>query len=87
MGGTGIPNSPETLWKLNPFWLTPFPDPDPIPEWLTSFFCTNLDSADIGVVWDSVKAFLRGQFIYLINNIKTSTKASETFILTEAGKE
>lgn len=74
-----FPEAPRHVsWKLNPFWLTVFPDQDPIPKLLKAFFRTNLNSADIGVI--------RGQFIYLINNIKTSTRAWETFILTEAGR-
>lgn len=75
-----LPTTPQHFsWKLNPFWLTLIPDPDPIPELLTSFFLYNIDSADIGMVWDTAKAFLRGQFIHIIQNIKTSIKKGTQF--------
>lgn len=76
--------SRQFSWKPNPFWLTLFPDP--IPELLASFFLSNMDSADIEVVWDAAKAFLRGQFINIIQQIKTNTKAWETLVLGEAGR-
>lgn len=65
-------------WKLNPFWLDLFPTPDPIRERLVYFLKDNLGSTQLGIVWEAVKAFLRGQFITMINSIKSNTKAWET---------
>lgn len=58
-----------------------FLDPDPIPNVFTFFFHHNVDTTDLGVVWDVAKAYLRGQFIY--TNIKTTTKAWERFTSLE----
>lgn len=37
-------------------------DPDPMPAMLTSIFRCNIGTADIAIVWDAAKAYLRGQF-------------------------
>lgn len=51
-------------WKLNPFWLSLFPEPDPIPELITSFLRSTVDSANIGVVWDPPSKGLFERAIY-----------------------
>lgn len=71
-------------WKLIPFLLFLLPGPDPVTDLLTAFFRHNIDTADIGLVWDMAKAYLRGHFIRLIAHIKTDTKSWETFVLSEA---
>lgn len=71
----------KSLWKLNPFWLSLLPDPDPIPELLTSFFRQNIGSTDMAMVWEAAKAYLRGQFIREISHIKTKTKEWKNLVM------
>lgn len=40
--------------------------------------------AELAEVWDASKAYLRGQFIKLINRIKTETKSWEQFVISKA---
>lgn len=62
-------------WKLNSFRMSLFPDADPLPNLITTFFHYNVDTADLGVVWDTAKEYLQGHFIHIITNNKTTTKA------------
>lgn len=74
----------NNLWKLNPFWLTLLPDPDPLPIALISFFKQNVGSTSIDTVWEAAKAFLCGQVIKEILYIKTNTKKWENQLITDA---
>lgn len=60
----------RTLWWVNPFWLTLFPSSDSIPGALIEFIRFNRGSASTAVVWDSLKAFLRGCLIWGLQVLK-----------------
>lgn len=47
-------------------------------ELLKLFIQDNRNSANLSVLWDTTKAYMRGQFIKIINWIKTNMKAWET---------
>lgn len=58
---------PSTLrrapWKLNAFWLNLLPSPSQILQDIVHFWGEQADYLDVGVRWDTFKAFLRGLFI------------------------
>jgi len=60
-------------WRLNPFWLESFPKEDIIPNRVLDFWSLNLGSASIQVVWDALKAYLRGLLIQNISIIKSAS--------------
>lgn len=73
----------RTYWKINPFWLSLFPSPNPIHDSLATFIKLNKSSTAPGIFWDTLKAFLRGQFIKSINTTKTRTSSWEQSVLRE----
>lgn len=82
-----IEGQPKQLyWKINPFWFELFPNPDPVVEAMAHFF-TIQNTVSLGMLCDTLKAFLRGQFIHLISAIKTGIKEWETTVLREAARE
>lgn len=76
------PNPQHKLWKVNPFWLTIFPSSDSIPRALAEFVRFNQNKARPAVVWDALKAHLRGLLTKQINAIKT--KDWENLVMDEA---
>lgn len=58
---------------LNPFWLDLFPKEDFLSVSIESFLSLNVGSASLRVVWDALKAFLRGLLIQKICAIKTAS--------------
>lgn len=80
------PTSHRKLWKVNPFLFTIFPSTDPIPRALVEFVRLNQGMAGPAVVWDALKAHLRGLIIKEINAIKTKTKEGENLVMDEAAR-
>lgn len=64
-------------WKVNPFWLELIGEEEKMMEGLTEFIKINLGSASLGVVWDSLKAYLRGALIQKIAYTKKQSQAEE----------
>lgn len=60
-------------WRLNPFWLTLFPEEHDIFMAVPSYFEVNRDTADPLIVWDAYKAYMRGYLTTAINDIKRNT--------------
>lgn len=71
------------MWRVNPFWLTLFPTPDPIPGELREFLIFNKHYANGAVVWDAIKAFLRGLLIREISGIKKRSREWEDTVRLE----
>lgn len=78
---TGMLGRP--LWKVNPYWLTLFPQVDRTREALWEFLQFNRGSASAVVVWDTLKAFLRGCLIKEIAGIKTRSREWENRVREE----
>lgn len=47
------------LWKISPFWLELMGEPVEVISKLKEFVALNTGTAPVGVVWDTLKAFLR----------------------------
>lgn len=69
--------------KINPFWLSLYLIPDPIQNNLSLFIHLNKPSASPGIFWDTLKAFLCGQFIKTVAAVKTKTRSWEQSVLRE----
>lgn len=78
---TATSNRP--LWKVNPFWLTLLPSTDRTRGALREFLHFNRGSASAAVVWDTLKAFLRGCLIREIAGIKTRSREWESRVRDE----
>lgn len=74
------------LWNFNPFWFNLFPAVDTLFLEIQTFLHHNRGLAKLGVVWDALKAYMRGLIIRQISNIKTATKEWGTLVLSEAKK-
>lgn len=61
-------------WKVNPFWLEIVEDTGTIMDGLAEFIRVNLGTAPLGIVWDSLKAFLRGVPIQKISYAKKQSQ-------------
>lgn len=68
--------SVRPMWRVNPFWLTLLPTPDPIPGELKEFLIFNKQSASGVVVWNAIKAFL-SLLIWEISGIKKRSREWE----------
>ena len=73
----------RSLWKVNPFWLTLLPSPDGTVGLLQEYWQLNRGTAGAGVVWDTLKAFLRGCLIKEISGIKTRSREWEDKVRDE----
>ncbi|XP_044152888.1 zinc finger protein 852-like [Bufo gargarizans] len=58
------------IFKLNPHWMTLIRDLDKINEEIKLFWRDNVNSTHIHMVWDSLKAYLRGIYSYEIRKQK-----------------
>lgn len=65
-------NSGPKLWKVNPIWFNLFPPTDPLTMGIKSFLYYK-GTMFLGVVWDGLKAHVRGLMIKQIF-IKMATK-------------
>lgn len=63
-------------WKLNPFWLT-IVDQKWVQNELHTYFSQNSGSASHHVVWDAMKATLRGVLIQQISRVKARRRRVE----------
>ena len=61
-------------WKMNPLWLQLFSDTESMRMQIQYFLDDNKLSAAPGVVWDTLKAFIRGMCIKEISFIKTRNR-------------
>ena len=61
-------------WKLNPFWFQLFTDLGDMRTQVQYFLDDNKSSAAPGVIWDTLKAFIRGMCIKEISLIKTRNR-------------
>lgn len=68
---------------VNPFWLTLFPSPDGVTCALRDFLQFNRGSASTAVIWNSLKAFLRGCLIREITGIKNHSREWENRVQDE----
>lgn len=64
-------------WKINPFWLELIGEEEKMMEGLSEYISINLGSASLGVVWDSLKAHIRGALIQRIAHVKKQSQAVE----------
>lgn len=71
---------------MNPFWLTLVPSPDGVLGALSEFIQFNRWSASAAVVWDLLKAFLRGCLIREITGIKNRSREWEDRVRDEMRK-
>lgn len=60
-------------WRLNPFWLTLFPEEHDVYTAVPSYFEINNGTADPLIIWDAYKAYMRGYLTASINDIKRNT--------------
>lgn len=73
----------QPLWRVNPFWLTLFLSPGDILGALKEFLRFNRHSASAAVVWNSLKALLRGCLIREITGIKRRSEEWEDSVCAE----
>lgn len=71
-----VSKGPRKTWKLNPFWLN-IVDQKWIQTELTSYFLQNSNSAPHHVIWDAMKATLRGILIQQISRAKAQRRRIE----------
>lgn len=65
------------MWKVNPQWLSLIPESSQIKQLLMGFFGDNKGSSSAMMVWDTMKAYLRGLIIKEISKIKLATRQWE----------
>lgn len=58
------------VWKMNPAWLEIIEGQEVIVGELKEFITFNADTTSRGVMWDALKAYLRGSLIQKVSNIK-----------------
>lgn len=63
-----------------------FPADDPLPKAITTFIQCNQSTAAPGIVWDALKAHLRGLIIKQISAIKSNNREWETLDSAESRK-
>lgn len=71
-------------WALNPAWLEIMGGTEDISGKIEEFIENNQGTASEGVVWDSLKAFLRGVLIQQVAWAKKQSKANSEQIRDEA---
>lgn len=71
-------NRPPTSWRLNPFWLTLFPEEDGLSSNWTQFFKTNEGSASPQIVLETFKKHARMTLTAHINKLKHTSEAAIT---------
>lgn len=76
-------SSGRPLWRVNPFWLTLFPPSDGVPGALREFLTFKTHAVSAAVIWDSLKAFLRGYLIWEITGIKNHSREWEDRVRNE----
>lgn len=64
-------------WSVNPVWLEVIGSMEEISTSLKEFMMCNSGTAAGGVVWDALKAFLRGLLIQQIARVKRKTRMQE----------
>lgn len=64
----------QRIWSLNPIWLEIIGNREEMKARLREFIEHNAGSASEGVVWDSLKAYLRGLLIQQISKVKKQTR-------------
>lgn len=62
---------------MNPMWFEIMGNPDEISAKLNEFIDLNEDTTTKGVMWDALKAYLRGIFIQQVAKIKKSSREWE----------
>lgn len=83
-------NKPPVTWRLNPFWLTLFPEDDDIAADWEQCLAINEGTSTPQIVWDTFKLHARMTLTTRINKIKrTSAQAIDkaTEDLITAGRE
>lgn len=76
-------DKPIRNWRLNPFWLSLFPEDDDLAnEWKT-YFSTNDKSAPVESIWESFKLHARMQLTSRINRIKSDSTGALDKAVTE----
>lgn len=66
---------PRASWKLNTFWLIMFPSHEKIMAEISGLCRRYEDHPDLGLTWETFKAFLRGILITEVTGIKSKTNA------------
>lgn len=61
------------VWKMNPIWFGIIEDQNGIIAKLNEFISFNADTTTRGIMWDALKAYLRGLLIQQISRIKKSS--------------
>ena len=74
---------PLSNWKISPFWLEVMGKPEEISIRLRELLDFNTGTAPEGVVWDALKAFLRGILIQQVAKIKRNSREWEEKIREE----
>lgn len=64
--------------KFNPFWLTFFSKLEPVLTMFEEFIRLNRNSTLITVVWDTLKAFLRGLLFKEVSHVKGKSRQWES---------
>lgn len=74
---------PSRDCKISPSWLGLMEEPVEVILKLKEFVAFNADTAEEGVVWDAMKAFLRGLLIQQVAKIKRRSREWEESIRKE----
>ena len=78
--------APRNEWKINPGWLELIGDSGDLVPSLKEYLQINTGSAPTGVVWDSLKAFLRGLLIQQVARVKREGREREGKLGLEAAQ-
>lgn len=64
----------QKMWTINPIWLELIGSPEEITLRLKEFVELNTGTASVGVVWDTLKAFLRELLFQQVVKIKKKSR-------------
>lgn len=71
-----------TRWRINPFWLTLFTPTDRIPDQLQVFLDSHDSLSDPHLLWETLKAYLRGCIKSSISFVKKNSSRVEVELET-----
>lgn len=70
-------------WKISPHWLEIIGEEEGVISSLVECMSINAGRVPLGVVWDALKASLRGMLIQRVARVKTQTREQEKLIMNK----
>lgn len=74
------------LWRLSRFWVLDERIQESILEAICNFWLLNGDSANATTLWDTFKAWIRGEYVFHISSLQREATRSLEVLEWEAGR-